>query len=369
MSGLRFIHSSGGNGSVPRPLAAINAALDAVGIDHPFRDRSDRSGGEVKIATLDDIVRDREEMFGADDLRDGINPPRMIQPPSGFVDPYKWWVLATETIIRDKDTDAEFVSRGVMQALREHDAPTYFISNEMIDAMERTDFGNAPMRDIEWAHEGMLFMLPDRADSYYEAVMHDPNTGRAFTTRVRAVGIGFARVWSEAEKGDGIAVFIVDSAGACSWALIPFMDTWQEAMDYIGKRDMMSDENRKKYPWQSKLVDVEREALFKNCSLIFKVLCLWNSERSDGSSEVVQDGGRLIRAGNPKRTDRKKRDLWNGILLRLNGSVGSSGGESEPSDPKMRRHWRRGHFRNQPHGAGRSMRKSIWIRPYMAGTL
>ena len=322
--------------------------------------------------TLDEIIRDREEIFGANELREGINPPRLIQPPSGFVDPYKWWVMAVETVIRDNGTDAEFVSRGIMGALREHAAPTYFISNEMIDAMEQTDFGNAPMRDIEWSHNGILFMLPEREDSYYEAVMRDPDTGQPLTAQVRAVGIGFAKVWSSVEKGEGIAVFIVDTAGACSWALIPFMDTWQEAMDYISKRDMMTmdiDEARQKYPWQSKLENVERKAMFKNCSLIFKVLCLWNSERSDGSSEIIQQGGMLVRAGNPKRTDRKKHDLWSGILLRLNESVSDVGGEADASDPKLRRHWRRGHFRNQPHGAGRSLRKSIWIRPYMAGSL
>jgi hypothetical protein len=322
--------------------------------------------------TLDEIIKDREDIFGADELREGIKPPRLIQPPSGFVDPYKWWVMATETVIRDKDTDAEFVARGIMGALREHAAPTYFISNEMIDAMEQTDFGNAPMRDIEWSHNGILFMLPERKDSYYEAVMRDPNTGQPLTAQVRAVGIGFANVWSSVENSQGIAVFIVDSAGACSWALIPFMDTWQEAMDYISKRDMMTmdiDEARQKYPWQSKLVDVERGAMFKNCSLIFKVLCLWNSERSDGSSEIVQRGGTLVRAGNPKRNDRKKHDLWSGIVLGLNETVADLGADGEVCDPKVRRHWRRGHFRNQPHGAGRSLRKSIWIRPYMAGSL
>ena len=322
--------------------------------------------------TLDEIIGDREEIFGADELREGINPPRLIQPPSGFVDPYKWWVMAVETVIRDKGTDAEFVSRGIMDALRQHAAPTYFVSNQMIDAMEQTDFGNAPMRDIEWSHNGILFMLPERKDSYYEAVMRDPDTGLPLTAQVRAVGIGFAKVWSAVEKGEGIAVFIVDSAGACSWALIPFMDTWQEAMDYISKRDMISmdiEEAQQRYPWQSKLVDVEREAMFKNCSLIFKVLCLWNSERSDGSSEIIQQGGTLVRAGNPKRTDRKRHDLWSGILLRLDESVSEYGSDGEACDPKVRRHWRRGHFRNQPHGAGRSLRKSIWIRPYMAGSL
>lgn len=334
-----------------------------------------RTEANIEPPTLDDIVRDREAVFGVNELRDGINPPRMIQPPSGFVDPYKWWVMATEAVIRDKDTDAEFVARGVMTALRQHDAPTYFVSNEMIDAMERTDFGNAPMRDIQWGHEGMLFMLPDRPDSYYDAVMlrqsfdRDSGTGCPYKTKVRAVAIGFARVYSETEQDDGIAVFIVDSAGACSWALIPFMDTWQQAVDYIDKRDMMSDEARKHYPWQSKLADVEREALFKNCSLVFKVLCLWNSERPDGSSEIIQDGGRLLRAGNPKRKDRKKHDLWNGVVLRLNGGIGIDTDYDGAADPKMRRHWRRGHFRNQAHGAGRSLRKSIWIRPYMAGSL
>jgi len=355
MSKSKFIHSSSG-------INLINTLAEC-------RDLTLLSSAQEKVASLDDIIRDREEMFGANGLFQIVNPPRMIHPPAGFVDPYRWWVLATETVVRDRGTDAGFVSRGVIQALREHASPTYFISTELLEAMERTDFGNAPMRDIEWAHPGMLFMLPERANSYYEVAMPDISTGRTHSVRVRAVGIGFAKVWSATENSNGIAVFIVDSVGACSWALIPFMDTWQEAVDYIGKNDMMSDEQRARYPWQSKLADLEKGALFTNCSLIFKVMCLWNSERSDGSSEVVRDGGRLIRAGNPKRIDRKKRDLWGGILLRLNEPVSRIISDDKSDERGVRRHWRRGHFRRQPHGAGRTLRKSIWIRPHMAGSL
>jgi len=355
MSKSEFIHSSSGINLTNTLAEGGNFMLPP-----PAQDR---------VPSLDDVVRDREVMFGANGLFKIVNPPRMIHPPAGFVDPYRWWVLATEIVALDRGTDAGFVSRGVIQALREHASPTYFISTELLEAMERTDFGNAPMRDIEWAHPGMLFMLPERASSYYEVVMPGMITRRAQSVQVRAVGIGFAKVWSQSENGHGIAVFIVDSSGACSWALIPFMDTWQEAVDYISKNDMVPDEKRVKYPWQYKLADLEKGALLTNCSLIFKVLCLWNSERSDGSSEVVKDGGRLIRAGNPKRIDRKKRDLWGGILLRLNEPVSRIIGEDKSDGHGVRRHWRRGHFRRQPHGAGRTLRKSIWIRPHMSGSL
>lgn len=37
------------------------------------------------------------------------------------------------------------------------------------------------------------------------------------------------------------------------------------------------------------------------------------------------------------------------------------------ASPRM--HWRRGHFRNQAHGAGRRERKTIWIEPTLIGVL
>lgn len=36
-------------------------------------------------------------------------------------------------------------------------------------------------------------------------------------------------------------------------------------------------------------------------------------------------------------------------------------------DGHVRLHWRRGHFKQQAHGPGRSLRKTIWIEPYLAG--
>lgn len=40
---------------------------------------------------------------------------------------------------------------------------------------------------------------------------------------------------------------------------------------------------------------------------------------------------------------------------------------SAPGERAVAAHWRRGHFRNQPHGPQLSLRKIIWIRPVLVG--
>jgi len=47
----------------------------------------------------------------------------------------------------------------------------------------------------------------------------------------------------------------------------------------------------------------------------------------------------------------------------------SSTGQDTSEDKKLVRHWRRGHWRNQPHGAGLKDRKLIWIKPCLVGSV
>lgn len=325
----------------------------------------------ISLPSIGQVVRKWEDHIGVDRLREFVKQPRRIVPPNGFNNPWHWWVMAAVTKATDKETDAGYVAQGVINRLNEHDSPTYFVGRDVVEAMERTDFGNAPMRDIKWPHEGILFMLPDCEELKYETVSELNRDGEPVVVRSisRPVGIAIANVWSYPEDEPGIAILVVDALGACSWSFMPYRDTWQEAIDYIRVRDSLPPVSPRK-PWQTALAETEREALFKNASLVFKVMCLWNSERRDGLSEMLQTGGGMIRKGDAKRTGNKAYDLWSGLCLSLNGALSHDPDcHGEDFESKVRRHWRRGHFRNQPHGPGRAMRKSVWIRPYMAGSL
>lgn len=324
-----------------------------------------------QLPSIQDVVKRMERNFGADRLREVIEEPRRILPPNGFVNPWNWWVMATSTKLSDRDTDAGYVARGVIEVLKAHESPTYFVGRDVVEAMERTDFGNAPMRDIKWGHDGILFMLPNCEELHYDSVSRviaEDGSERVIAHRARPIGVAIANTWSVAENAPGVAILTVDNVGAVSWSFMPYRDTWQEAVDYICERDLTSP-TPTRLPWQHALVDSERKALLKNCSLVFKILCLWNSERSDGSPEILRTGGTMIRRGNPRRTDKKAHDLWSGLLVNLNGALVHESDGDGAEDGKVRRHWRRGHFRNQPHGVGRALRRSVWIRPYMAGSL
>lgn len=56
-----------------------------------------------------------------------------------------------------------------------------------------------------------------------------------------------------------------------------------------------------------------------------------------------------------------------GLGYKIQGGVSVQSGEPDKHHPKMRLHWRRGHYRDQPCGKGRNHRKIIWIEPYIAG--
>lgn len=326
----------------------------------------------METPTVQRVIQDWEREFGEDRCRLIVDQPRRIVPPSNaFANPYYWWAMATITNNTDHGTDAGFVAGGVLSVLREHDSPTYFVGKDVVCALAQTDFGNAPMSKIEWAHDGILFMLPVCDELKYTGVTRvgEPAEDGTFTTveaTMHPIGVGIAKVWSSAEKEDGIAVFVVDNFGGCEWTMMPSRDTWQEAVDELTRRDA---ENRRlpRKPWQSNLVESEKASLLRNCELVFKILCLWNSVRTDGQSDIVKTGGHLIRKGSSHRSGKKASDLWAGLVV----SLTKNGGECDTLEDGcgVRRHWRRGHFRQQVCGAGRLLRKSLWIRPHLVGAL
>lgn len=108
----------------------------------------------------------------------------------------------------------------------------------------------------------------------------------------------------------------------------------------------------------------------KACALLGKVLLYINcpscrKERREDKAAMLK---RLAGIKSPRKADKVARQsdrLYDYILIT---------GDFEPSEPSadggsagrhVTAHWRRGHFRNQPHGEGRKLRRPVWIQPIL----
>lgn len=75
------------------------------------------------------------------------------------------------------------------------------------------------------------------------------------------------------------------------------------------------------------------------------------------------EAAKTVRSGGAGRAFLEPRWLGRGHRIPVSGETGGGAGAS------VRLHWRRGHFKAQPHGAGRSLRRIIRIEPCLAGGL
>lgn len=81
--------------------------------------------------------------------------------------------------------------------------------------------------------------------------------------------------------------------------------------------------------------------------------------------------GSLLRSVKPKRTGDPRVEYWSPNVLGRSYSVATEGDTTAaPGEQGHRRmHWRRGHFRQQPHGPNMSLRKTIWLEPCLVGEI
>jgi len=91
---------------------------------------------------------------------------------------------------------------------------------------------------------------------------------------------------------------------------------------------------------------------------------------ADVSAGIVQDLGAAKKS---KRQGAAKalRSQGSVVLALLQGRATNGQGRNalaEPADRTVRRHWRRGHWRQQAHGTGLALRRLTWIRPAIVGS-
>jgi hypothetical protein len=107
-------------------------------------------------------------------------------------------------------------------------------------------------------------------------------------------------------------------------------------------------------------VQADKEMTDRLSGLMLKLLVVLNTRPS------LVEQGCCVRPERIKHGRVKQHQLWSPNLIgwRYQAAV-ERGGNGTHASPRL--HWRRGHVRRQPYGAGRGQRKLIWIEPVLVG--
>lgn len=303
--------------------------------------------------------------------------PRRISPPNGYPSPKHWWAQAALKTLSDhselRKTLSEVTGRDGHSEERERDihmfsltaarlrtlqAPTFFLSQELMDALDRTDVEKTmPMEEMMWPHESMLFVIPN-ARRFAEAEGIAGKSSHITTFTVTRV--------DHAQHGKSYIVTSVDNEGMTCYSHYPCKGTYSEQIEEHGDKFIM-DCPTEFYQKEMGMridpdrIEADRRQIHETTRLAWKVLCAMNAV-----NETVAVGGSVVRPARSKG-GRAVPALWSPVILDLSEKSSSTDGGG--SGIGVRLHWRRGHFRRQAHGAGRSQRKVMWIKPHRVGSL
>lgn len=128
------------------------------------------------------------------------------------------------------------------------------------------------------------------------------------------------------------------------------------------------EEQNKRLPWV--LAAGHEEDIRKACALLGKVLLYINcpscrmEKREDRSAMIKRRAG----IKSPRKADKLARQagkLYDYVLITGTFEPTEGDGVGGDTGRHVSAHWRRGHFRNQPYGEGRKLRKPVWIQPIL----
>jgi hypothetical protein len=250
--------------------------------------------------------------------------------------------------------------------LRRH-MPMFFIAPDLLEAAKATDF----IDDINWTemrlpYEEGIFILPRHAWVHPEA------------------GEVSMIVWARCCPGtypppvDGIRSVTLSNTSMVLACLCPNIGRWYDSVINANSRSTVKLHNlfyseplkaTRNVPLDIDLSEKDKEFIEELGVLTFGTFLAMNAR-----PELVEHGKLLRRVG---KAD-KAREFWSpniiGPRFKLKREVPrivdgrfvvpqrETGTHASP-----RLHWRRGHFRNQPYGAGRKERKTIWLEPMLVG--
>jgi hypothetical protein len=123
------------------------------------------------------------------------------------------------------------------------------------------------------------------------------------------------------------------------------------------------------------LIERQREdhGAFKQALQLVLNACAYLQIEAEDNLKRWSDGApakllRQVEDGSPKEVERAHSKLWSLGHVPIFHIGEEFGRKYRAPDAGVRAHWRKGHFRRQPHGPQMSLRKLIWLRPMLVSS-
>lgn len=248
----------------------------------------------------------------------------------------------------------------VAQLCLEHRIPTYFIPTAVLHALEQT----APPPDLKWTelhlpHPGCVFMFehgavrhPREGEIAYFAYGRMRSNCRfvnqmdpSITDNVPAQGGGI--IFSTAtHQFQGMPLYDLSMSEKVSESLGDIAKAADRYARNVTIKDGLSME----------IPITPEDSTFNKwmAATVFKIILLMLAR-----PEVIAHGQKVNEVRNKKTG--KTTEFWAPTIIGRHWRPERQEPEGTHASPRM--HWRRGHFRQQPHGPNRSQVKTVWIEP------
>jgi hypothetical protein len=248
--------------------------------------------------------------------------------------------------------------------LQDRSVPLLFLAPDLMRAVQRTDFDG----DIDWVnmrlpYEHGVLVLP------HGGLTHPKDGEVAFMIWSRIVAGTYKKpVWDVPSKGM-CDVEITTKGAFAMVACLPYGDVpvWYDSN--------LSTEYRPTLKLRNLFYLGDEETIPSIVSG-----CLLDSDLTSEDSSFLEDlgvvlfGTLLAMASRPtlftpesvhhkvpQKNNKPWPRVWSPNIVGQHYRPKSEPRGGTHASPRM--HWRRGHFTNQPHGPGKSLRKQLWIEP------
>jgi hypothetical protein len=303
--------------------------------------------------------------------------PRRINVPSEYWPQKVWAISATNAammnayLTREKRTrpnPALVAVQGQAGLLLKYDAPTYFVSRELLAAALRTELPDDMVFDaIPFPFPAMVFMLP-------RGVLRHPSEGDCPFLVISRVNKGESapipikelEIKAAAEQDAVIVTTYMPEAPAhvTYFKSVPVLPDQTikasfEKASHVPFTLLINEE----FAESGEGVDLSSEDFIDQLWLLAVTLVLIMV-----SGENLLEPGKLLKTVKTKTGEGPAIPYWSPNFLGRVYRAGGNSAQQPGSGPSQRAHWKRGHIKSQPYGSKRALRKIIWIQPYRAGS-
>lgn len=267
----------------------------------------------------------------------------------------------------------------VAAQMDKHAMPTYFVTAQMLQALNQTTLPDE-LRwvDIPFPHPGMGFVFerglvqhPAEGEIDYVALGRSRRGDLIQHSFPGAPGrrIGNGGLCMITSTHDSMRDFHYDFAA--SESLSPTIALLREAAKIDLGTPLLAGLVSASEVWSSNITVEAKEFNYWLTVLALKLILVMNAR-----PEQVSTGVKL-RTVKPKRHGEQPKEFWTPNIVGQHYRTESDYDPDADPSGKMRIHWRRGHFTQQPYGklvlneeTGKwapGLRKTLWIEPFLVG--